>query len=67
MDTRPRLLPLRAMAGRLRVTATWLRREAEENGLPHVKADRQLLFDPELVEGILQDRAQQPQREATSG
>jgi len=52
------------MAGRLRVTATWLRREAE-NGLPHVRADRQLLFDPDLVERLLHDRAQKS--EPTSG
>ena len=55
------------MAGRLRVTATWLRREAEKNGLPHVQADRQLLFDPDLVERLLYERAQQPQSEAISG
>ena len=45
------------MAARLRVTAKWLRAEAEAGRLPHVKADKVFLFDPEAVEAALLERA----------
>jgi hypothetical protein len=60
----PALLALTAMARRLRVPARWLRAEAEAGKIPHLKADNALLFDPELVERVLLERARQPSAEA---
>ena len=54
-----KLLAVGPMARRLRVPVRWLRAEAELNRLPHVKAERQLLFDPEAVEQVLISRARQ--------
>jgi len=51
------LLPLGAMARRVHVPSKWLRREAEAGRIPHLKADQQLLFNPEIVEPLLVDRA----------
>ena len=62
-----RLYPLGLMARTLGVPTRWLRSEAEAGRLPCVKAERALLFDPEAVERILVERAQQPQSETTSG
>ena len=53
-----KLLPIGPMARRLRVSVRWLRSEAEAGRLPHVKAERQYLFDPEAVERVLLERAQ---------
>ena len=50
-------IPIGLMARRLRVSVAWLRSEAEANRLPHLKADSQVLFDPELIEAILLERA----------
>ena len=50
-------IPIGLMAKRLRVSVSWLRRESEANRIPHLKADAQILFDPELVEAILLERA----------
>jgi hypothetical protein len=47
------------MARRLRVPVRWLKAEAETGRIPHVKAERVLLFDPEAVERVLLERAQQ--------
>ncbi len=55
---KPKLLPVGAMARRLRVPVKWLRDEAEAGRLPHLKAGRSLLFDPETVERALVKRAQ---------
>lgn len=52
-------VPIGQMARRLHVTVAWLRNESEANRLPHVKADNQILFDPELVEAVLLQRARQ--------
>jgi len=46
------------MARRLRVPVKWLRTEAEAGRLPHVRADRAFLFDPDAVERVLIERAQ---------
>lgn len=51
------LLPLAHMAHRLQVTAKWLRSEADAGRVPHVRADRVLLFHAETVEAILVKRA----------
>ncbi len=55
----PPLLILSAMARRLRVPTKWLREEAEAGRIPHLKADTALLFDRELVERLLLERARQ--------
>ena len=52
-----KLLTLGAMARRLGVETKWLRREAEVGILPHVKAGKTLLFNPDVVEQILVERA----------
>ena len=39
------------MARHLRVSVKWLRAEAEAGRVPHLKADKVLLFDPATVEG----------------
>ena len=54
---RARLLKLSEMARRLGVSVNWLRAEAERGALPHVKADRGLLFDCDTVEQLLRERA----------
>lgn len=48
---------LAEMARSLGVSVTWLRAEAERGALPHVKADRGMLFDRATVERLLSDRA----------
>jgi len=58
MDTgQAKLLPLFVMARRLHVTKKWLRAEAEAGRIPHLKADQQFLFNPEIVEPLLIKRA----------
>ena len=54
---RQKLLVLGSMARRLGVEPRWLRAEAEAGRLPHVKAGRTLLFNPDIVEGLLIERA----------
>ena len=62
MLTQSKLLPVGPMARRLRVPVRWLRSEAEAGRIPHVKAERVLLFDPEAVESILLERARNGQQ-----
>jgi hypothetical protein len=45
------------MARRLRVPAKWLREEAEDGRIPHLKAGKALLFHPDAVEQVLLERA----------
>jgi hypothetical protein len=56
------LLPLGPMARLLGVTTRWLRAEAEAGRLPHVPADKTILFDADLVERLLGERARQTPR-----
>ena len=58
MVTQSPLLQTGPMARRLRVPVRWLRSEAEAGRIPHIKAERVLLFDPEAVERVLLERAQ---------
>ena len=51
----PRLLPLAAMARRLRVRSDWLR--AEAGRVPSLPAGDRFLFDAEAVEKALLKRA----------
>jgi hypothetical protein len=57
METKAMLLPLGPMARLLRVPAAWLRAEAEAGRIPHLKAGKTMLFDPETVEHLLLERA----------
>jgi hypothetical protein len=57
MLTPSKLLPLGIMARRLRVPVRWLRAEAEAGRIPHLRADKVLLFDPETVERVLLEHA----------
>jgi hypothetical protein len=54
------LLPLAPTARLLGVPATWLRGEAEAGRIPHLKAGGALLFDVDLVEQLLLERARRP-------
>ncbi len=53
----PKLLPLYAVARRLHVPQNWLRAEAEAGNIPHLKAGRAILFNPDIVEKLLIERA----------
>jgi hypothetical protein len=57
MITQTPLLQVGPMARRLRVPVRWLRSEAEAGRIPHVQAERVLLFDPATVERVLVERA----------
>jgi hypothetical protein len=46
------------MARLVGVPAAWLRAEADAGRIPHLKAGKVLLFDPDTVERILLERAQ---------
>ena len=51
------------MARRLRVTAKWLKAEADAGRVPCLKADNTYLFDPETVELVLLERARKAGRD----
>ena len=55
--TGSQLTPLSAMARRLHVTQRWLRGEAEGGRIPHLRAGTRLLFDAQVVERLLLQRA----------
>jgi hypothetical protein len=50
------------MARLLGVTPRWLRAEAEAGRIPHLSADKTILFDADLVERLLAERARRPAR-----
>jgi hypothetical protein len=58
--TRPSLLPLGPMARLLGVMPRWLRAEAEAGRIPCLPAGKTILFDADLVERMLAERARQP-------
>ena len=64
MDTSHTLLPTGPMARRLRVTAAWLREEADAGRVPCLKAGKRFLFVPEAVERVLAERAATEQQGA---
>ena len=64
MITHSKLLPIGPTARRFRVPVTWLREEANAGRVPHLKAGRSILFDPEAVEAVLLERARQTGGEA---
>jgi hypothetical protein len=55
--SRTTLLPLGPMARLIGVSSDWLRAEAEAGRLPHLPAGKTILFDPDLVEQLLTERA----------
>jgi hypothetical protein len=52
-----KLLPLAAMARKLHVPVKWLKAEAEAGRIPHLQADRVLLFNAEIVQSLITERA----------
>jgi hypothetical protein len=58
MIPQSKLLPVGPMARRLRVSVKWLREEAAAGRVPHLQADRAILFDPDTLERVLLERAQ---------
>ena len=56
-DASSRLIPLRSMARRLGVPATWLRAEVDAGRVPALVAGRAYVCDSEAVEQALLDRA----------
>ncbi|MCE9589088.1 MAG: helix-turn-helix domain-containing protein [Planctomycetes bacterium] len=44
-------------ARRLGVPVAWLRSEAQAGRVPHLRAGRRWLFDPDVVARVLDDRA----------
>ncbi len=57
MSDHPSLVPLGYAARRLHVPARWLRNEALAGRIPHLRAGNRIVFDAELVERILIERA----------
>jgi excisionase family DNA binding protein len=57
MSTEIDLVTLGQLARRLRVASSWLRRETEAGRLPHLRAGRQRLFNLQVVERVLAERA----------
>lgn len=51
--------PLRRAAARLGVPAAWLKAEALAGRIPYLRAGRRLLVNPEAVEQVLMQRAEQ--------
>lgn len=56
-DHKERPLTLTQMARYLRVPAAWLREQADQGLLPHVRAGTGLLFDRQTIEQIIARRA----------
>jgi len=53
----PKILPLYAVARRFHVPPKWLRAEAEADRVPHLKAGKTILLNPDIVEKLLVERA----------
>ena len=52
-----RVLTLARMARRLGVTQQWLRTEANAGRIPHLRAGRRHLFNPDAVEAAIAEQA----------
>lgn len=50
-------IPLHALSRRLGLPAAWIKTEAEAGRIPSLRAGRRLMFNPDVVERILIDRA----------
>jgi len=53
----PQVLPANQMARYLGVPVSWLKSEADAGRVPHLKAGKSYLFNPEAVEAVLAKRA----------
>ena len=60
LPPRRRLVTASIMARRLRVTLRWLRAEAEAGRIPCIRAEKQMLFNADVVERLLLERAGKP-------
>ena len=56
-------ISIQRMATRLGVPRNWLIREIEAGRVPHLKAGRTVLLNPDLVEQALLQQAEQSQRQ----
>ena len=54
-----RLMKTGPMARELGVTVAWLKAESDAGRIPHIKAGKRYLFEPEAVKKVLIDRARQ--------
>lgn len=54
------LLGLHGLASKLRLPATWLKREADAQRIPHLKAGKRYLFNPVAVTAALAEQAAKP-------
>lgn len=59
-------IPVSRMAHALGVSERWLRDEAEAGRVPHIRVGRRLMFNEQLVEQALLERAQANAREVQS-
>ena len=57
METKEQLLPLNLTARYFRVPLRWLREEAQAGRIPHVRAEKAFLFNIDVVERVLLERA----------
>lgn len=55
------LIDSKAAAELLGVPETWVRRQARENAIPHVRLGRYVRFDPATIEAWWRARQQGPQ------
>jgi hypothetical protein len=51
------IVPIAFLARKLRVPLKWLRSEAENGRIPHIKAGKNILVNPKAVERVLAERA----------
>ena len=67
MATDPDIVTLADLSRRLRVSAAWLRAEADAGRLPHVRAGSQRLFNLSVVLHLLAERAAGQEKGGTDG
>jgi len=66
MINRSKLQPVGPTARYFRVPVAWLRTEAEEGRVPSLQAGKVFLFDPDVVEAVLLERARSAEPEVPS-
>jgi excisionase family DNA binding protein len=67
MENDPDLVTLADLARRLRVSAAWIRAEADAGRLPHVRAGSQRLFNLRAVLHLLAERAARLEKGGADG
>ena len=66
MDATSKLLSPVVLSRRLNLPAAWLKEEAKQGRLPHLRIGRQIRFNQEAVQRVLADRASAiPEHEGT--